>query len=124
MIALSAFVVEALESRKRDPVRMELSEAAGVIFASDVGTLRDADNLAGQWRRIREALGFGWVASHTFRKSVATRLDEAGLSVRITADMLGHRRISTTTDIYQARRRVHKVAADALALPRVDIGGE
>jgi integrase len=28
--------------------------------------------------------GFDWVTSHVFRKTVATRLDEAGLSARQT----------------------------------------
>nr|WP_246405961.1 tyrosine-type recombinase/integrase [Modestobacter versicolor] len=31
-----------------------------------------------------------WVTSHTFRKTVATRLDEAGFTPRQVADQLGH----------------------------------
>jgi integrase len=31
-----------------------------------------------------------WVTSHTFRKTVATRPEEAGLSARTIADHLGH----------------------------------
>lgn len=122
-IAIPDFVAEMLEERKADPARAVASKQAGVIFASTTGTLRDPDNFAAQWRRIREAIGFGWVASHTFRKTVATRLDESGLSARIAADMLGHSKVSMTTDHYQARRRVHAAAADALALPAVSENG-
>ena len=110
---------ETLEARREDAEKMAASEAAGVIFASRVGTLRDPDNVNGQWRRIREVLGFDWVSTHDFRRSVATRLDEAGLSPRIGADVLGNAKVSLNSDVYMARSRVYKIAADALALPRV-----
>ncbi|MDH6283200.1 integrase [Prescottella agglutinans] len=118
-IALPRFVIEALRARQEDAEKMAASVSADVIFASRIGTLRDPDNLNGQWRRIRDVLGFDWVSTHDFRRSVATRLDEAGLSPRIGADVLGHAKVSMTSDVYMARSRVHKIAADALALPRV-----
>jgi integrase len=42
------------------------------------------------------------VTSHTFRKSVATLIDDEGLSPRIGADHLGHAGISETMDAYMA----------------------
>ena len=51
--------------------------------------------------------------SHSFRKTVATLIDE-GLSARIGADHLGHSRISMTQDKYMARGRVHTAVADLL----------
>ncbi|UGQ39376.1 site-specific integrase [Rhodococcus aetherivorans] len=118
-IAIPGFVVEMLTDRRENPTRRKASERVGVIFASTAGTLRDPDNLSGQWRRIRGAIGFEWVGTHSFRKSVATRLDEAGLSARVAADMLGHSKVSMTQDVYQARRRVHDAAAAALELPPI-----
>jgi integrase len=42
-------------------------------------------------RRLRCDEGpWSWVTSHTFRKTVATRLDEAGFTPRQVADQLGH----------------------------------
>ena len=46
------------------------------------------------------------MTSHTFRKTVASRLDDAGFSIRHIADQLGHARPSTTLDHYLGRRAV------------------
>ena len=51
------------------------------------------------------------VTSHTFRKTVATLMDHAGLSSRAAADQLGHANTSMTTDIYFGR----KIAATGAA---------
>ena len=37
------------------------------------------DNFAGQWRAARHELGVPDVSSHSFRKTVATLIDDAGL---------------------------------------------
>jgi integrase len=54
------------------------------------------------------------VTTHSFRKSVATLIDDRGLSARIGADQLGHARPSMTQDRYMARGKVHTHVADAL----------
>jgi integrase len=57
--------------------------------------------------RVRcDAGPFSWVTSHTFRKTVATRLDEAHLTARQIADQLGHAHPSLTQDAYMGRRVV------------------
>jgi integrase len=38
------------------------------------------------------------VTSHYFHKTVATLMDEAGLSARSAADQLGHAKFSLTAD--------------------------
>ena len=48
--------------------------------------------------------GFDWVTSHVFRKTVATLMDQAGLSSRAAADQLGHANTSMTTDVYFGRK--------------------
>ena len=54
------------------------------------GTLRDPDNFGKQWRTTRDGLGVPEVTTHSFRKTVATLIDDEGLSARIGADHLGH----------------------------------
>jgi integrase len=51
-----------------------------MMFPSSAGTWRDPDNFDKQWRRVRDDPGVPEVTSHSFRKSVATMIDDAGLS--------------------------------------------
>jgi len=110
-VALPRFAVDALRRRKEGDQR---PNTAGVIFPSSAGTLRDPDNLGKQWREVRDALGLPDVSSHSFRKTVATLIDDSGLSARIGADQLGHARPSMTQDVYMSRGRVHVEVADVL----------
>ena len=59
-------------------------------------------------------IGMPDAVTHSFRKTVATLIDDDGLSARIGADHLGHSRISMTPDKYMARGRVHTSVADML----------
>jgi len=85
-----------------------------VIFPSTAGTLRDPNNFGKEWRNAREALGVPEVTTHSFRKTVATLVDDAGLSARIGADHLGHAKVSMTQDRYMTRGRVHTQVAELL----------
>jgi integrase len=109
-VPLPAFAATVLTERRKRPF---IGEQA-VIFASSSGTLRDPDNFNKQWRQARDELGVPDVTSHSFRKTVATLIDDAGLSARIGADHLGHANVSMTQDRYMARGRVHPPVADLL----------
>ena len=85
-----------------------------MIFSSTAGTLRDPDNFGKQWRTARDQLGVPDVTSHSFRKTVATLIDDEGLSARIGADHLGHANVSMTQDRYMARGQVHSQVAELL----------
>ena len=50
--------------------------------------------------KARDELGVPNVSSHSFRKAVATLIDDAGRSARIGADHLGHVKMSMTQDRY------------------------
>jgi integrase len=76
--------------------------------------LRDPDNFNKQWRAVRDELGVPDITSHSFRKTVATLIDDEGLSARIGADHLGHANVSMTQDRYMARGRVHTEVAELL----------
>ena len=106
----------------------------GVIFGSPLGHLRDPPNTAGDLREVLDGIRchrcdqrgwlpppegqhkrlrcdagpFFWVTSHVFRKTLATRLDDARPSARQIADQLGHARPSLTQDVYMGRRRVRR----------------
>ena len=110
-MSLPQFAADALRRRKdewRGP------NSAGVIFPSSTGTLRDPDNFGKQWREVRDEQGLPDVSSHSFRKSVATLIDDSGLSARIGADQLGHARPSMTQDVYMNRGQVHTEVANVL----------
>ena len=85
-----------------------------VLFPSPQGRLRDPNNTSGDLRAALDRAGYPWVTSHTFRRTVATRLDEAGLSARQIADHLGHSRPSLTQDVYLGRGSANPQAAAAL----------
>lgn len=75
----------------------------GLVFPSTVGTLRDPDNVQ---KRLKEAhifVGMPELTSHWYRKTVATLMDQAGLTARAAADQLGHARPSITQDVYFGR---------------------
>jgi len=110
VVPLPAFAVAALKDRRG---RDFLGEQR-MIFPSTAGTWRDPDNFDKQWRRVRADLGVPDVTSHSFRKSVATFIDEAGMSARVGADQLGHSRVSMTQDRYMRRGRVHAEVAALL----------
>jgi integrase len=111
-LVLPEFAVLMLQRRQHE---VRFASPEGVVFPSPFAkTLRDPHNTAGDLREIREGLGYEWLTSHVFRKTVATRLDDAGVSNRQVADQLGHARPSMTTDTYMARKVVNPDAARIL----------
>ncbi|MCV7399769.1 site-specific integrase [Mycobacterium fragae] len=109
-IPLPRFAVETLCQRRSKPYLGEQT----MIFPSTAGTWRDPDNFRARWRKVRDDLGVPDVTPHSFRKALATLIDDEGLSARIGADHLGHARVSETQDTYMARGRSHRVVADLL----------
>jgi integrase len=72
-----------------------------LVLAAEAAQRSDADALT-------------WITSHSFRKTTATILDDAGQSARQIADQLGHARPSLTQDVYMGRRAQNPAAAEAL----------
>lgn len=111
VIALPPDLVELIRRRKEaGKVNPE-----GIVFPSPIGRVRDSSNTAGDLRRAFDDAGYPWVSSHTFRKTVATMLDAAGLTARQIADHLGHAQPSMTQDVYMGRRMTTSAAAEVLA---------
>ena len=86
------------------------------MFPSPLGQVRDRSNATGDLRRAFDRARFSWVTSHTPRKTVATCLDDAGLSARQIADQLGHARPSLTQDAYLGRKVASPAAARLLEM--------
>jgi integrase len=61
-----------------------------------------------------DQLGVPGVTTHSFRKTVATLIDDQGLSARIGADRLGHSKVSMTHNRYMPRGHVHTEVAALL----------
>ena len=74
---------------------------------------KDPHNMSTYIREARKAAKMGWpVTSHTFRKTAATIWHDSGLLTdRQKADLTGHAKISTLTDIYVARGELHPQGA-------------
>jgi integrase len=144
IIALPEFAVRMLKNRRASPRRQTDAQVVfpppltGALrdpsnVSGDLRQLLDSfecDTCAGTGYQIdddgsfrTEAAGrrlrceegpWSWVTSHTFRKTVATRLDEAGLTPRQVADQLGHANPSMTLDVYFGRQVVSAEAARVL----------
>jgi integrase len=113
----------SLDMLKRRQTLNPSSERVGSVDTSPVfpairtGGIRDPRNTARDLRRSLEAIGFGWASAHVIgRKSLATWMDQSGLSARAAADQLGHRRVSVTTDTYFGRKIAHTGAAELLEI--------
>lgn len=94
-----------------DPVEVErVLDAYGVLPARRV----ELQELAHDAAAPVAADALTWVTSHSFRKTTATLLDDAGQSARQIADQLGHAKPSLTQDDYMGRKAKNPAAADAL----------
>lgn len=75
---------------------------------------RDPSNTSKAFREARAKAGYEWFTSHVLRKTVATDMDEAGLTARDVANQLGQARISIAQDVYMSRKSVGSRAAQVL----------
>jgi integrase len=75
---------------------------------------RDPSNTSKAFREARAKAGYEWFTSHVLRKTVATDMDDAGMSAREVANQLGQSRVSIAQDVYMSRKSVGSRAAEAL----------
>ncbi|MBC9822925.1 tyrosine-type recombinase/integrase [Terrabacter sp. MAHUQ-38] len=105
--------VELAESGR---VRLEPQDVAAVADLCRVTKVERSELmlLAHEASKPTDADALEWITSHSFRKTNATILDDAGLSARQIADQLGHARPSLTMDVYMGRGAKSGAAAAAL----------
>jgi integrase len=86
----------------------------GLVFPTILGNMRDPRNSARDWAEARERLELPGYTFHSFRKTVATALDQAGLSARDIAEYLGHADPSLTMSVYMSKTVGGPRAASAM----------
>jgi integrase len=59
-------------------------------FATKLGQPRDRNNVSKALRRVFAAAGVQWAGTHTFRRTLASWMDEAGCALAEIANQLGH----------------------------------
>jgi integrase len=114
ILELPSWAVTMLRRRQPDDVGEDELAGQQVFPAPLAGGLRDPNNTLKMMRQAFKHAGFAGVTSHYFRKTVATLMDDAGLSARAAADQLGHAKPSLTADIYMGRRKRATGAAEVL----------
>jgi integrase len=87
-------------------------------FASKLGQPRDRNNVSKALRRVFAAAGVQWAGTHTFRRTVASWMDEAGCALAEIANQLGHADTNVTAG-YLGRKTQPTRAAEVMVLPRI-----
>lgn len=82
-------------------------------YPSKLGQPRDKRNVTRTITSRMTTAGMPWATSHTFRRTVATWMDEAGAPLAEIANQLGHANVSVTAS-YLGRRVAPSRAADIL----------
>lgn len=79
-----------------------------LIFSSSIGTYIDPPNLNRKLAKVTKRLGLKNFGPHTFRHCFATRGLEAGISLKVMQEVLGHSSVTVTGDIYTHVLHEHK----------------
>ncbi|GAC1378646.1 MAG: hypothetical protein NVSMB48_00560 [Marmoricola sp.] len=86
-------------------------------FATKLGRPRDTSNVLSVIRRVLNSSNAKWAGSHSFRRTVASWMDEAGASLAEIANQLGHANTNITAG-YLGRRVAPTRAASIMVLPK------
>ncbi|BBF99326.1 MULTISPECIES: tyrosine-type recombinase/integrase [Pseudonocardia] len=94
--------------------RLAIGPGVEAVFPDSLGGWRDPANVRRVWRQVRDNAELDGLVSHTLRKTVASFLDDANVTVRKISDQLGHSKISMTQDRYLGRRLTDRETAEVL----------
>ena len=121
LIPLPSWAVTMLKRR-----RLVIGPGVEPIFPDSLGGWRDPSNVRKVWRQVQADAEIDGFVSHTLRKTVASFLDDAGVSTRRISDQLGHSKVSMTQDRYLGRKLTDRRTAEALEnlLGSDDLGEE
>jgi len=112
IVTVSDSVIDMLGDRR---LRMTQPTPHDVVFPTVRNNLRDPRNTNRDLADMRERCGFGGPYTfHSFRKTVATVLDVAGMSPRAIAEFLGHKDPALTQRVYMSKTVGGPAAANAL----------
>jgi integrase len=112
-------LVDLLEDRRMRMATLHgvtPGDLTGWVFPDSHGGLREAANMRRDWRAFRTRHNLGdWFTPYTLRRTVATLLTDK-LPAREVSDLLGHSRISQTTDTYVGRKIISRNPAHVLSV--------
>jgi integrase len=111
IVPLPRFVADMLRARKPADADPDWPVFPSAYFRSGKAFWRSPEKTATHIADVRKAMGIPWkLTSHTFRKTAATIWHDM-LTPRQAADLIGHSKISTLTDIYVGRGELHAEGA-------------
>lgn len=88
-------------------------------FEFKAGQPRDRRNVTKHIGKRMDEAGVPWATSHTFRRTVATWMDEAGAPLAEIASQLGHANVNVTAEYLGRRTAPSRAAAVLLEPPRL-----
>jgi integrase len=106
IVPLPPVIIEELKQHRKKQLEEKLKAGAlyednDLVFATELGTPIDPRNFERLFYRIREKAGLDKsVNFHALRHTYATRLLEANEHPKVVQELLGHKDISTTLNIY------------------------
>ena len=72
-----------------------------LVFPNSRYNINSSSNINRRWRRVCAILDIEYSGVHALRHTWATRALECGIDVKTVSDMLGHKNVITTMNIYQ-----------------------
>jgi integrase len=92
-----------------------IRQAKGLIFPNELGEIMNPNNFVRNFKAALKRAGLKGYSYHSLRHSFAILQMEAGVSVNVVQEALGHTDASTTSDIYQeATKKMKKQAANVI----------
>lgn len=82
-----------------------------LVFPNSRYNITNQANAIAAWKKICEKLDIEYQGIHALRHTWATRALEAGLDVKVVSQMLGHKNIITTMNVYQDVLDAEKIKA-------------
>jgi integrase len=104
-VPLPRFVVEELREHRvaQAADRLRLGPAWGdqdMVFPNEIGAPWEPRNVARRFQALADSQHLVGVSLHTLRHTTATALLEAGTSMRVVQELLGHSSYAITADVY------------------------
>jgi integrase len=122
-IGISSAAVDVLRAHRARATSSALVGISAVapdalVFQTRTGRPQSRRNVLRAWQDALHQVGIDDAGLHTLRHSFISRLEERGVSVAITAELVGHTRITTTQAVYTRMRggREAKLRAQREAL--------
>lgn len=119
-IAISDGVVETLRAHRRTQVERQLKAEhwSPMTFVLDRGNgnFMPQQTFAKAHKRFCESVGLPVCRLHDLRHAAATMLFQAGVPIKVVSEILGHKSVTITMDIYAHVTETHKrEVADTMA---------